>query len=91
MNLNQLELEEQAGLPRPRKLEIRKESKANNRRAELLSRCLTFLDYKNPKVFAIKVSHLDVETLEWILSISKAWKINGKALFWSKVKQSKPI
>ena len=82
--------EESAGLPAPRKREEKKESKANSKRAELLGRCLLFLDYNNPKLFAIKVAHLDIETIEWMLSISQAWKVNGKALFWKKVKESLP-
>lgn len=85
-----LEHEESAGLPTPRKREERKETKANSRRAELLSRILTFLRYKNPKVFAIRVSHLSVDDLEYMFSASKAWKVNGPALFWKLLKDSTP-
>ena len=85
-----LESEESAGLPRPRKREERKESKANSKRAELLSRCLLFLNYKQPKVFAIRTSHLSEDDLEYMLSASKAWTKNGPALFWKMLKDSIP-
>lgn len=82
--------EENAGFPRPRKQEVRKESKANSKRAELLSRCLLFLNYKQTKVFAIRTSHLSEDDLEYMLSASKAWTKNGPALFWKMLKESTP-
>ena len=74
----------------PRKRIEVKETKANSKRAELLSRCLLFLNYKQPKVFAIRTSHLSEDDLEYMLSVSKAWTKNGPALFWKMLKESIP-
>ena len=90
MNLTDLSLEEQAGFPRPRKQEVRKESKANSKRAELLGRCLEFLKYKQPKVFAIRTAHLKEADLEYILSSAKQFKPNPQACFWKILKESQP-
>ncbi len=81
---------EETYVPRPRKPVERKESKANSRRAELLERCLLFLDYRQPKVFAIRTAHLSIDDLEYILSVSRAWKKNPKALFWKMLRDSTP-
>ena len=82
--------EESAGLPAPRRREERKETKANSKRAELLSRCLLFLNYKQTKVFAIRCSHLKEEDLDYMLSASKAWLKNPQACFWKMLKDSQP-
>ena len=76
--------------PKPRFEKPRPVSKATSRRGELLERCMNFLDYKNKDLFGMKTSHLSVDDLEWLLSISKAWKVNGPALFWKKIKESTP-
>lgn len=90
-DLEQLEAEEESlAYLTPRKPEPRIETKANSRRAELLGRCLLFLDYKQPKVFAIRTSHLSVDDLEYMLSASKAWKKNPQACFWKMLKDSTP-
>lgn len=90
MNLQQQIDEELAGLPAPRKRIEVKPSKANSRRAELLERCLLFLNYKQPKVFAIRTSHLSIDDLEYMLSASKAWLKNPQACFWKMLKESIP-
>ena len=87
--------EELSGLPAPRKLEVKKETKANSKRAELIERTLQFLGpYKgkprNPKVFAIKVSFLKEDDLEYMLSVAKAWTKNGPALYFKLLKQATP-
>ena len=90
MNLTDRTYEDEAGLPRPRPKEVKLESKANSRRAELLGRCLLFLNYKQPKVFAIRCSHLKEEDLDYMLSASKAWLKNPQACFWKMLKDSTP-
>lgn len=95
MNLTDLSYEEEAGFPRPRKIEVKKESKAGSKRAELIERTLQFLGpYKgkprNPKVFAMRVSFLSVDDLEYMLSTSKAWVKNPQACWWTIFNKSKP-
>ena len=89
-----LEHEESAGLPAPRKREEQKVSKANSKRAELLSRILVFLNYRQPKVLAIRTSHLSEDDLEYMLSSARAWNKNGleasQRLFWKMLKESIP-
>ena len=90
-----LESEESAGLPRPRQREERKESKANSKRAFLIEDTLKFLGpYKgkprNPKVFAIRVSWLKDEDLEYMLSVSRAWTKNPVACWWTIFNSYKP-
>ena len=80
--------EESAGLPAPRKREERKETKANSKRAELLSRCLLFLNYKQAKVLAIRTSHLSEDDLEYMLSSAKQFKPNPQACFWKILRDS---
>ena len=82
--------EESAGLPRPRPKETRKESNANSKRAELLSRCLLFLNYKQPKVFAIRTAFLSEDDLEYMLSSAKQFKPNPQACFWKILKEATP-
>ena len=90
-----LESEEEAGFPRPRQRIERKVSRANSKRAELIQRTLEFLGtYKgkpfNPKVFAIRTSHLSEDDLEYMLSSSKQFKPNPQACFWKILKESMP-
>ena len=88
--------EESAGLPRPRKPEVQRLTKSNSKRAELIERTLLFLGKNqqgkpfNPKVFAIKVSFLKENDLEYMLSVAKAWTKNGPACWWKIFNESKP-
>ena len=84
------EEEEEVYAPRARFPEKYKLSKANSRRAELQERILTFLNYKNPKVFGIRTAHLSVDDLEYMLSASKQFKPNPQACFWKILKESTP-
>lgn len=84
--------EEQSGFPAPRKPEPKILTKANSKRAELLSRILIFLNYKQPKVFAIRTAHLSCDDLEYMLSVAKNWNKNGleasQRLFWKILRES---
>ena len=86
--------EEEFDEPIPRQRVPEKISNANSRRAELLGRCLMFLNYKQPKVFAIRTSHLSCDDLEYVLSSARAWNKNGmeasQRLFWKMLKESIP-